>query len=230
MILIAEFCSNPAPEWDFETWCRVAAQNYADLVKVQIFHPAIFPPGEQAQKKLVAFPLARFGEFVKAAHGNFLDAGASIFSGYGFFSLAASGDFIKLASREENNLGLVDLVRLNRLRPLPVYRSGTSLESCITSVGYGFTPLFCIPQYPTRLFQTVFPILRMAQFFNKHGLCWGWSSHTVGWLDCLLAVKLGATLVEKHLALSRDQIEAKHSLLPVEFRRMAMWLKNFSAG
>jgi sialic acid synthase SpsE len=49
---------------------------------------------------------------------------------------------------------------------------------------------------------------------------WGWSSHTRGWLDCWLAAKWGASVIEKHLALSPDDIEAGHSLLPHEFHKM----------
>ena len=41
---------------------------------------------------------------------------------------------------------------------------------------------------------------------------YGWSSHTPHWADCLAAVRSGATVIEKHLALDDEDEERRWSL------------------
>ena len=48
----------------------------------------------------------------------------------------------------------------------------------------------------------------------------GWSSHTAYISDCIKAVDYGAIVIEKHLALSKDDPEAAWSLLPPAFEFM----------
>ena len=48
----------------------------------------------------------------------------------------------------------------------------------------------------------------------------GWSSHTRGYLDCVLAARLGAPAIEKHLCLTPSDLEAGHSLGVAKFHSM----------
>jgi sialic acid synthase SpsE len=56
---------------------------------------------------------------------------------------------------------------------------------------------------------------------NRYDRRWGWSSHTTGITDCLLAARLGAAAIEKHLKLSDADVEAGHSISVEQFSRMA---------
>jgi sialic acid synthase SpsE len=211
--LIAEIGSSPAPNWDFERWCAAAHLSGATHVKAQMFRAEHFPPGEQDSKKPLEFPRERLSEFVEAAHRHGLKAGVSVFDREAVNLAAGACDFIKLAAREQTNYTLAEWAVSTGL---PVYRSMSVL-----TLNYAGVPMYVIQSYPAGVVRSIIAVFRAYGFFGRHSLRWGWSSHTRGTLDCLLAVRLGACVIEKHLCLDASDAEAGHSLLPHEFRRMA---------
>lgn len=220
MKLIAELGSNPAPEWDLRRWCEEAAGAGATHVKIQLWRPEHFPESERADKRWLEFPRSHLGKFAETAHGFGLQAGASVFDGEAIEIVARRCDFLKLAAREVNNPGLtVPTLAAGQRYGKPVYRSVPDL-----TWGYSnrhMTLLYVIPEYPTPMWKALVAVVRAAVHFRKLESPWGWSSHTTGWLDCWLAAKLGASVVEKHFALSKDDVEAGHSLTPDAFQRLA---------
>ena len=87
--------------------------------------------------------------------------------------------------------------------------------------------LFTIQRYPTPLFSALWWLWRASRFFKSERIdYWGWSSHTRGYFDCIMAARLGALIIEKHFALSRGDVEAGHGLLPDPFSEMARRLND----
>lgn len=220
MLIIAEFGSSPAAHgWDFDRWNEGARAAGAQAVKVQLFKAEHFPTGEQDSKRPLEFPRARFRNFVMSARSNGLIGGASVFDPEAADIASQYGDFIKLAAREQDNSMLIGFTfELAEKRGLPVYRSISRMSQ------YHYHPLvttlFTIPVYPAGMVISVLALLRAAWEFRARGARWGWSSHTRGDMDCVLAARLGAHVLEKHFALGKTDLESGHSLLPHEFSRM----------
>lgn len=226
--LIAEFGSSPAPDWKLERWITMAAWAKADAVKVQLFRGSHFPPEEQAAKEALMFPREQYAKFVQLAHAAGLRAGASVFDDEAVHRAADLGDFVKVAAREQRNWELLTAIRLasrhGLRRIVPVYRSisdwNVLQEGDLGLGAFGDVILLTIPQYPARLSAAVVKVLQGSRAFRSMKRAWGWSSHTPGWFDSWLAAKLGAAVIEKHFALTKDDREAGHSLQPAAFRRL----------
>lgn len=80
--------------------------------------------------------------------------------------------------------------------------------------------LHCVSSYPTELHQT--NLARIVTMRRKHGVPVGFSDHTQGISASVAAVTLGASIIEKHLTLSRDDggLDALFSLEPDELRQL----------
>jgi sialic acid synthase SpsE len=218
MVLIAEIGSSPAPDWNFDLWCEAAAQAGATHVKAQLFQAEHFPEAEQAGKRPLVFPRQRFEEFVEAAHEWGLRAGASVFDAEAVELVAWQGDFLKLAAREQYNLDLLISVFQ---QDKPFFRSVSDLTFGEGVSKAPVTTLFAVQTYPATMLESIWKLARFAWHCRKRGYRWGWSSHTRGDLDCRLAARLGASVIEKHLCLSDTDLEAGHSLRVDKFRAMA---------
>lgn len=218
--LVAEIGSSPAPEWDFKHWCDVAKASGATDVKAQCFLASHFPVSEQASKRPLEFPRARLPEFVAAAHVRGLGCGVSVFDTEAVELAAQHCDWLKLAAREEENTELRDWTMAWALsQRKPVIRSVTNISASML-VTFGVTHLAALQQYPAPMWRTIFHLLKAAYHFRGH-FDWGLSSHTTGLLDCILAARLGASVIEKHLAIDPNNIEAGYSLSPHQFKRLA---------
>jgi len=220
MLIISEFGSSPAAHnWDFARWCEGAAAAGAGAVKVQLFKAEHFPEGEQDSKRPLEFPRERLLEYMRAARAYGLMAGASVFDVEAVRLVARHCDFIKLAAREWGNIGLravaFDAAWIDRRL---LFRSQSVFE--FQAAGETVTPMFAIQKYPAGMVESVYTLLLAAAFFKARRSRWGWSSHTKGDLDCIMAKRLGATVLEKHFALGSSDLEAGHSLLPPAFSRM----------
>lgn len=229
-IIIAELGSSPAPAWDFEHWLERVAFTGAEAVKVQLFRAGHFPLSEQAAKAELEFPRHRWGEFIYRAHAAGLQAGASVFDVDALRQVLEYGDFIKVAAREETNGPLLSAIAnenahaarslAGRHDRLPVYRSVT--DPRVVRRGYPFdlgdVVLLTLPHYPASLSAALLKVCLAASSFRDRA--WGWSSHTPDILDCWLAAKLGAAVIEKHFAMTGTELEAPHSLTPMGFKEM----------
>jgi sialic acid synthase SpsE len=209
MFVIAELCSNVRP-FDLVTLrsaVAAAATSGAQAVKVQVFSRSHFPRSEREQKRAVEFPRSHLSVFVKMAHAWGIQAGASVFDEHAVDCCFDAGcDFLKLASREAYNGQLVGLVLETQL---PVYTSFPWPDPLLRRAA-NETPLICVTEYPTWSWPD----------FGRKADPWGWSSHTPHYQDVLQAVASGASVIEKHFALSPQDPEAAWSLLPQTFKEM----------
>lgn len=224
--VIAEFGSNPAAYgWDFALFCNLAKWAGATDVKIQLWRAGHFTEAERVAKRPLEFPRDRLSEFVTVAHERDLGAGASVFDTEAV-ELAAQGcDWLKLAAREFENMALKDAAWNAAWKAgKGLYISRPALSRSLRGPGLITTPMFTISEYPAPAGRILLGLARVAWWTGWHNYRWGWSSHSAPeWLglDCCLAVALGASVIEKHFALSRIDIEAAHSLTPEEFSKMA---------
>lgn len=223
--IVAELCTNlfPYNRIKLLDMCSVASDAGADAVKIQLYFAEHFPEAERAAKQETVFPRAELGFLKHCAKINTLAWGASVFDRSAVDLLVSRGaDFLKLATREEHNVEL----RKYANRKF----KGTILRSIRWPYGPGparlprEVTLACIPEYPT---DTEWALDQVPSLLPQP---WGWSSHTIGRTDCMLAAGYGAAVVEKHLYLHDADLEAGHSLDGAQFKELVKQCKAWGRG
>mgnify|MGYP001588161873 CR=1 FL=1 len=223
--IIAELGSNPAASgWPMKIYCDAAALAGADAAKTQLFYAEHFPEAERESKHPLEFPRERLAEFVACAHNAGLEAGASVFDADAVALAAKYCDWLKLAAREQSNSDLRGLTILTRKT---VYRSISNFDNF--RVMWREVPMVTISEYPTPMWKSLLAVIGAEDYFRRRAAlrAWGWSSHTRGWWDCALAVRLGASVIEKHICLLHNEIEGGHSLTPADFSRMTSYVRRW---
>ncbi len=139
-------------------------------------------------------------------------------------------DFFKIPSVELTNASLINtLMELDR----HVYISlgAHNEEEINTALGKlpntGWTPMHCISNYPVNLQNSN---LGYILHLKKRWQCnVGYSSHDEDWEVCLLAMQLGATIIERHITLDRDGDGLDHSSSSTldHFKKMRKFASNF---
>jgi N,N'-diacetyllegionaminate synthase len=85
------------------------------------------------------------------------------------------------------------------------------------------TLLYCVTNYPTKIHDLNFGrMVKMAEMFN---LPFGFSDHTTGIWASIEAVRLGATVIEKHFTVSRN-LEGCDQICSLEPNEMKMLVKS----
>jgi sialic acid synthase SpsE len=224
---IAELGSNPAPftRPKLEMYLQQVRGAGADAVKVQLFKAEHFPPEEQASKKELEFPREHFEWFLDRARFYRLQVGASVFDKDAIDLCVRLGtDFIKLATREQSNWALREhsqtfkgtIFRSIDFRNRYTYPVGARYPREVT--------LGCIPQYPTPYNKMLADEMvdKLAWYLYPP---WGWSSHTIGIGDVIVAASLGAKAIEKHFRIFDNDPEATWSLHIAQWTKMERILK-----
>lgn len=211
-LVIAELCSNVIRHLDnLPNIIKRVSVTGADAIKVQLFKADNFPEAERASKKWVEFPRERYQEFVELCHTNHLGAGASVFDNKAVELVENSGsDFIKLATREQDNRELIEKVNQCGLPVIASFNATIRLGYILPKSWIdNRLDMACTPQYPTDK-----PIIPR----NMMGM--GYSSHTKHWKDVLIAVSRGSVAIEKHIGFGVDDPEIGWSLYDDEFKTM----------
>jgi sialic acid synthase SpsE len=91
------------------------------------------------------------------------------------------------------------------------------------------TILYCVPNYPTKIKDLNFG--RMAKLGELYKLPVGFSDHTTGIWAAIEAVRIGATVVEKHFTVSRslDGCDQVASLEPMELKLLVKSIRQLEA-
>ncbi len=87
--------------------------------------------------------------------------------------------------------------------------------------------LHCIAQYPAKVIDGNFNAIRTLQNLTN---CVGLSDHTPGHDAAVAATALGVVMIEKHIKLDDDCIDAQWSLNPDEFSAMVSAVRNVWHG
>ncbi len=231
MNVIAELGSSPVTyEWNFDIFCNAAMNAGADSVKIQLWKAdVIYRAHMREAKRAWEFPRARLREFVECAHAYGLRAGASVFDDEAVDMASRECDFLKLAASQQSNYSLIHSVLMAAtVKNKPGIRS----LSFLGGRGYpkawrniSITTLYAEQAYPAGVLVSLLGLYRFFFYAQNNMMLWGHSSHTTGILDCILAARLGASVIEKHFALAPTDVEAPHSLLPDKFTEMVRRVK-----
>jgi sialic acid synthase SpsE len=138
-------------------------------------------------------------------------------------------DFLKAPSVELTNTILINrMLRLGK----PVYVSlGCQNENAIERAfasfeGDNWVALHCVSNYPVSLHNSKLGYLRrMAEKWPKP---FGYSSHDDNWEVCLLAMAMGASVIERHITFDKQAQGLDHSTssTPDELKKIALFAEN----
>ena len=138
-------------------------------------------------------------------------------------------DFFKAPSVELTNTFLINcMLRLGK----PVYvslgcQSEHSIDQAFASFeGDNWVALHCVSNYPVSLHNSKLGYLRhMAEKWPKP---FGYSSHDDNWEVCLLAMAMGASVIERHITFDKQAQGLDHSTssTPDDFKKIALFAEN----
>ena len=138
----------------------------------------------------------------------------------------------KIASFEINDIPLIRYVA-KKHKPM-IISTGVAdlddiqlaLDTCYKEGNYDISLLKCTSEYPATYEEA--NLLTIPDMIHRFGIPVGVSDHTMGSLVPMVAVALGATIVEKHFILSRTNggPDSAFSMEPNEFREMVDSIRN----
>lgn len=132
----------------------------------------------------------------------------------------------KIASFELNDIPLIEYAA-SKGKPMVMSTGVASLEeieaaiaACHRVGNNQITLLKCTSAYPAPIEEA--NLLMIPEMARRFGVKTGLSDHTMGFMAPVVAVSLGATMVEKHFILDRGVggPDASFSMTPNEFREM----------
>ncbi len=140
-------------------------------------------------------------------------------------------DVYKLASHSVTNLELLDYLASLR-KPIVLSTGMAELEELDRAIGIirrHDTPLVllhCVSAYPTPLADCNLEIIHVLK--ERYRLPVGYSGHELGYLPTVLAVGMGAQVVERHFTLDKTMVGFDHkmSLEPDELIAMVRDIRN----
>lgn len=132
----------------------------------------------------------------------------------------------KIASFEINDIPLIEYVA-KKNKPViistgvaDIHDIELAIETCRKVGNNDITLLKCTSQYPAKLEDA--NLLTMLDMKRRFNVRVGISDHTMGYTVPLVAVALGASVIEKHFTLQRNNggVDAAFSMEPHEFKEM----------
>ena len=139
-------------------------------------------------------------------------------------------DFFKIPSAELTNAPLIDaLMKLSRHLYISTgCHNEAEIESAFKRLPTsGWSPMHCISNYPLSLQNAKLGyISHLRRRWDREV---GYSSHDDHWETCLLAIQLGANVIERHITLDRraEGLDHSSSSTPDEFAKLAGFSDNF---
>lgn len=142
-------------------------------------------------------------------------------------------DFYKVPSVEHENYNLINMLCELDASKLVLIATGTSTENSIyksfSNLKHSnWVPLHCISNYPVAIFNSQMGYIKNLS--AKWGRGVGYSSHDSNWAVCVVAISQGATIIERHITLSKDSAGLDHtsSSTPEEFSLLCEIATNFN--
>ena len=160
-----------------------------------------------------------------------LEAGISFFDVHDIQDFGPSiveFNFFKIPSAELTNSQLIDTLMLldRHLYISTGCHSEADIEAAFSRLPKtGWNPMHCISNYPLSLQNAKLGyISHLRRHWNTDV---GYSSHDDHWEVCLLAMQLGASVIERHITLDRksEGLDHSSSSTPDEFARMVSFSK-----
>lgn len=164
--------------------------------------------------------------------------GLKVEAGISFFNVAdladfgadiSRFDFFKAPSVELSNYELVNAM-LQYGKQVYVSlgcHSESAIEHAFASFkGDNWLAMHCVSNYPASLSNAKLGYLKYMA--NKWGRVFGYSSHDENWEVCLIAMSMGASVIERHITFDKQAQGLDHSTssTPDEFRRIVMFAES----
>ncbi|MCX6992573.1 MAG: N-acetylneuraminate synthase family protein [Kiritimatiellaeota bacterium] len=231
--IIAEIGENHHGNWDIAAkMIEVAARNGADIVKFQSYLPENFARDDPEYEwfKQVAVPDEKHFEFKALAEKSGVEFTSSPFTPERarFLCARVKCRSMKIASSVMRNYELLEEVNAHADTVKTVYMSSgmATMDEIADALEHlrrieRVIILHCVSQYPAKACQlNLRCIPALQKEFPGHVI--GYSDHLPGLTACLVAVALGATVLEKHFTFSRHLPGTDHagSMLPEELARL----------
>lgn len=150
-----------------------------------------------------------------------------------FVHLKTDFDFFKIPSAELLNLELIrDLLQTGKQVYISVgMHNESEIEYTFNAINdyENWTPLHCISNYPVADHNTSLGYIKhLSEKWNR---AVGYSSHDENWENNLIALSLGATVIERHITEERKAEGLDHSSSSnyEEFVRICHYAQNFDA-
>lgn len=121
----------------------------------------------------------------------------------------------KLASHSLTNLGLLEYLA-TKSKPTILSTGMAELEEVDRAVeifrsrNAPLALMHCVSAYPTPLNECNLAMIDLLK--QRYQMVTGYSGHEIGYLPSLMAVALGAQLIERHFTLSKDMIGFDHKM------------------
>lgn len=235
---------------------RVAAESGADAVKVQLYDPAKLAASRGGADKILTdgpwkgralldlyteghTPRGWFEAMFEYARKRNITLFASVFDEDGVeFLEQFDCPAYKIASFELTNLPLIRMAASTG-KPVILSTGMASFEDDIVpaldEIGDDSRTaiLHCVSSYPCKPEQA--NLKRIAWLAHNtesehsiYGLPIGFSDHTLGPECAIASVALGASIIEKHITLDRNDggLDASFSMEPAEFKSMVKAIRN----
>ena len=146
-----------------------------------------------------------------------------------FGSNANVFEFFKVPSVEFTNLALIE--RLESFGKIGVLSTGAYTEAVVAKTlkklnRERWTPLHCVSNYPVAIASPKLGYIKHLQ--RLWGAPVGYSSHDDHWETCLLAMQLGASVIERHITTDKtaEGLDHSSSSTPDEFERLSLFAEN----
>lgn len=171
-------------------------------------------------------------DLVDQAHDFGIQAGISFFDETDMLDFGeeiSRFDFFKSPSVELSNISLINRMLAQKK---PVYVSlgchnENEIEQAFTQFeSDNWIAMHCVSNYPVSLANAKLGYLRHMQ--NKWPRPFGYSSHDENWEVTLIAMSMGANVIERHITFDKlaQGLDHTTSSTPDEFRRMAMFAEH----
>lgn len=139
--------------------------------------------------------------------------------------------FIKIASMELNNLGLLEYIAKKNIPIMISTGMGSSeeIEKAIETIhnagNNNIVILHCIAMYPVRDYNII-NLNKMQMLREKFNLPVGFSDHTLDISVPIAATALGACVIEKHFIINKDDPFARERDFAMDFETMKQLVKD----
>lgn len=207
----------------------------ADAVKFQTYTPGdLCKPGSEnwALYERAMTPREWHEELFAYCHAAHITAFSSPFSVHAveYLEREIGPPVYKIASPEALRLDIVNAVASTG-KPVIVSTGALSskeqVENFNLKLGPGVCFLHCIAEYPAKVIDGNFKTIKTIR---DYGYLVGLSDHSPGHTAAVAATALGVVMIEKHIKLDDDCIDAAWSLNKMEFTDMAKAVRDVWHG
>ena len=229
-MIIAEIGINHQGNWTIaRELALIASECHADAVKLQTYKAELLAPPGPKRDMLKKYELSkedtiRIKRYCEGLGIMFL---STPFDKESVDFLDQLVPMFKIGSGQTNDADFVEYIAKKK-KPM-IVSTGMSefsdIRHVLSRVEVPVTLLHCVSQYPTKPEDA--DLRRLQRMMLQFSCPIGYSDHTEGIEICLAAKALGASVIEKHITLDKNQEGPDHkcSATPEEFKALVKGIR-----